>query len=235
MRSANTRILWLFLLVFLASALLTFAFVPIEGAAVLNAPPGTSGSSASAPNDAAARDHREGNPSQAPAPPEEASASNGLSTTEPNSGTGILPNEADRFSLVRTFGGLGLVISLILTGYVVIRRFGPRYLRRSSDQKSLRIVETLALGEKRSIALVQFGVQQLLIGNTASQVTLLLQLPPAPDRVLAVEPMNEAKAAPGAVAGFRRLHEVEKNAAPPRQIPPDLREKMRQLREALEQ
>ncbi len=237
MRSNNTRVLWILPLIVLASSSLALALVPIEGAAALTAPSGTSASTGGAPNTAATSDQRDGNPTQTPSPQGGAPAPKEASTPEASSGASILPNDADDLSLARTIGGLGLVISFILIGYLIVRRFGPRYLRRPSDQKSLRIIETLPMGEKRSIALIQFGVQQLLIGNTAGEITLLLQVPAAPDRTRAVEPKDEGKAATGTVAGFRRLYEVEKNVAPPppaRAIPPDLREKMRQLREALE-
>ncbi len=238
MRSTNTRVLWLLPLMVVVSTSLTFALVPIEGAAALTAPSGTPESSGGALVAAAVSDHQGGHSAQAAAAQENASAPRGASIPDPNSGALAPPNEADNLLLARTLGSLGLVISFILIGYLIIQRFGPKCLRRPSDRKSLRIIETLPMGEKRSIALIQFGVQQLLIGNTAGQITLLLQVPAAPeDRTRAVEPKNVAKAAAGAVAGFRKLYEVEKNAAPPRPVrplPPDLREKMRQLREALE-
>jgi flagellar biosynthetic protein FliO len=150
--------------------------------------------------------------------------------------TGIKSDGTDDFLLIRTLGGLGLVIGVILLAYVGIRRFGPKYLRRRSDQQSLSIIESLPLGEKRSVALIKVCDQRLLIGHTANQITLLTQLPVAQDHVPANEQKIEARA-PSAVATFRRLYEVEQNRPSQpesKQIPPDLRAKMRQLREALE-
>ena len=152
---------------------------------------------------------------------------------EPATGAG----ESGTYLFARTIGGLGLVVSLIVLGYVAVRRYGPKYLRRQGAQNALKVIETLPIGEKRSIALIQVEDRRLLIGNTQQQITLLAQLP------LITEATNESgreplpKSSPGTVASFRKLYEVEKGQPPLHQanaIPQDLREKMRQLREALE-
>ena len=92
---------------------------------------------------------------------------------EPATGAG----ESGTYLLTRTIGGLGLVISLIVLGYVAVRRYGPKYLRRQGSQSALKVIETLPIGEKRSIALIQVEDKRLLIGNTQQQITLLAQLP----------------------------------------------------------
>lgn len=145
--------------------------------------------------------------------------------------------ESGTYLLARTAGGLGLVISLIILAYFAVRKYGPRYLRRQGAQGALKVIETLPIGEKRSIALIQVEDKRLLIGNTQQQITLLAQLPMMPEAGL--EPAGEPlpRSAPGTVSSFRKLYEVEKGSPPLPQakaIPQDLREKMRQLREALE-
>lgn len=145
--------------------------------------------------------------------------------------------ESGTLLMARTVGGLGLVISLIILGYFAVRRYGPKYLRRQGAQGALKVIETLPIGEKRSIALIQVEDKRLLIGNTQQQITLLAQLPMTPEAAIeqAREPLPGGT--PGSVASFRRLYEVEKGQPPLPQakvIPHDLREKMRQLREALE-
>jgi flagellar biosynthetic protein FliO len=152
---------------------------------------------------------------------------------EPSAGAG----ESGTSLLARTVGGLGLVISLIVLGYVVVRRYGPKYLRRQGAQSALKVIETLPIGEKRSIALIQVEDKRLLIGNTQQQITLLAQLPALTEA--AVEPSREPlpRSSPGTVSSFRKLYEVEKgqpSLPQAKAIPQDLREKMRQLRDALE-
>jgi len=152
---------------------------------------------------------------------------------EPATGAG----ESGTYLLTRTIGGLGLVISLIVLGYVAVRRYGSKYLRSQGSHSALKVIETLPIGEKRSIALIQVEDKRLLIGNTQQQITLLAQLPVGLETT--IEPGREPfpKSNPGIVTSFRKLYEVEKNQPSmhqPKAIPQDLREKMRQLREAFE-
>ncbi len=145
--------------------------------------------------------------------------------------------EGTTYLLARTIGGLGLVIGLIVLAYVAVRRYGPKYLRRQGAQTALRVLETLPMGEKRSIALIQVEDKRLLIGNTPQQITLLTQLPTGFDTTAEEGREPSSHSNPGSVSSFRRLYEVEKNQQPPAQvraIPQDLREKMRLLREAFE-
>jgi flagellar biosynthetic protein FliO len=169
--------------------------------------------------------------------PQEAAASGrpaaGAEDTLPSAGSG----ESGTYLLARTFGGLGLVISLIILAYVAVRRYGPKYLRRQGAQGALKVIETLPIGEKRSISLIQVEDRRLLIGNTQQQITLLAQLPATIEA--AIEPGREPlpRSTPGTVSSFRKLYEVEKSQSTLPQakaIPQDLREKMRQLRDALE-
>ena len=103
----------------------------------------------------------------------------------------------------------------------------------------MKVVETLPMGDRRSIALVQVDDSWFLVGNTASQINLLARLPW--EFSLGME-RDVTDAGPASLSGSRdssrRLYKVEKKPAglgKPKPIPPDVRAKMRQLREALEQ
>ena len=171
-----------------------------------------------------------------PGPPDPAASGQSVARAEdPARAAGTV--ESGTYLLARTAGGLGLVIGLIVLAYLAVRRYGPKYLRRQGAQGALKVIETLPIGEKRSIALIQVEDKRLLIGNTQQQITLLAQLPMVSEAALdpAREPLP--KSTPGTVSSFRKLYEVEKGQPPLPQakaIPQDLREKMRQLREALE-
>jgi flagellar biogenesis protein FliO len=137
-------------------------------------------------------------------------------------------------------GGVGLVISLILAGFLLFRRFAPQYLAKCPGERILRLIEMLPLGDKRSLMLVQAGANKLLLASSAGQISLLLSLPDA-GAAAALGGGNLAEAAaPGASSGrFRNLLELEKkapSASPPVRpsLPPDIRGKMQELRKALE-
>jgi len=141
---------------------------------------------------------------------------------------------------IKTMGGVGLVISLILAGFLLFRRFAPQYLAKCPGERILRLIEMLPLGDKRSLMLVQAGANKLLLASSAGQISLLLSLPDA-GAAAALGGGNLAEAAaPGASSGrFRNLLELEKkapSASPPVRpsLPPDIRGKMQELRKALE-
>jgi hypothetical protein len=54
-------------------------------------------------------------------------------------------------------------------------------LERRSTPRKLRLCESLSLGEKRFLAVVQFETQQFLVGGGGNNVSLLARLGDAPD------------------------------------------------------
>ena len=57
-------------------------------------------------------------------------------------------------------------------------------LNQRHSVRRLRLSETLSLGEKRFLAVVQFQQQEFLVGGTGSSIALLAKLhgPEAPDK-----------------------------------------------------
>jgi flagellar biogenesis protein FliO len=53
----------------------------------------------------------------------------------------------------------------------------PLRLRMRRPVRNLKLHETLALGEKRFVAVVSFGEQRFLIGGAAYSISLLTALP----------------------------------------------------------
>ncbi len=146
-----------------------------------------------------------------------------------------------QFPIMRTIGGMGLVVFLMLGAFFGVKRFAPRYFNKPASQRNLKIIETLGMGDRRSISLVEVGNSRYLVGNTPHQINLLAMLPDPVSLLSEPEEMpapSKGTSKKGAGAPFRNLFEVEKNrhsiqqAAHP--LPDDLRVKMRQLREALE-
>jgi flagellar biosynthetic protein FliO len=142
--------------------------------------------------------------------------------------------------LIKTTGSVGLIICLILAGYFLFRRFAPQYMARRPGERDLRIVETLSMGEKRNIAIVQIGAQRLLLACTPGQITLLTALNVSSGTPAAASPdLLESPAAPVFTGNFKNLFEQERQAHPARPsavkaLSPDIRGKMLELRKALE-
>lgn len=142
------------------------------------------------------------------------------------------------FPVLRTMAGLALVLSLILIAFLVARKIAPQYFNKRTTEKNLRLIESMSMGDKRSIAVIQVGDKRFLVGNTPHQLTLLSQLEESFSLVSEAEksPLTEST---GSTDPFRRIYETERNRGlskhvKDKAIPPDVRAKMRQLRQALE-
>jgi flagellar protein FliO/FliZ len=150
------------------------------------------------------------------------------------------PAEEFRFPVLRTLGGLVLVLTLIAAAFFAAKRFFPQFFIKCSTEKNLKVIETLPMGDRRSIALVQFADRQFLVGSTPHQINLLSTLQePIPlvsePEGLKAQPKGAAKK--GHKSPFRNLFEIEKNRPSQHManpLPEEVRNKMRQLREALE-
>lgn len=65
----------------------------------------------------------------------------------------------------------------------LLRRFAAAFrnlagtLKTQRNAKALRLCETISLGEKRFLAIVQVDEERILIGGSASTVALLTRLP----------------------------------------------------------
>ncbi len=144
-------------------------------------------------------------------------------------------------SLVRVAGGFGLVLSLIFLTYLAARKIAPQYFGKKPADKNLKLVESLSMGEKRSITIVEFDERRFLLGNTPGQITLLAELPGRFSITSDVQPPQAISFSPAKQKNspepFKSIYEAEKGTQPrvnARRIPPDIRAKMRQLRESLE-
>lgn len=149
-------------------------------------------------------------------------------------------DDALQFPVMRTLGGMGLVLCLMGGVYFGAKKFAPRFFPKAISERNLKILETLSMGDKRSIALIEIGNNRFLIGNTPNQINLLatlaepLSLVSEPDATLSdARETGKRESRPA----FKNLFEIEKKR--PTQytgnsLPDDIRTKMRQLREALE-
>lgn len=96
-----------------------------------------------------------------------ASAEEMRSVTQP----GI--NSTNAAYLVKVFFGLALVITLIFAMSWLVKRFGQGTFLSNSNMK---IINSLSLGTKEKIVVVEIGERQLLLGVTANSIQTLHKL-----------------------------------------------------------
>jgi flagellar biosynthetic protein FliO len=78
--------------------------------------------------------------------------------------------------MLRTLGALLLIVGLIVAAAWGMKRFGgARFGKATEDAPNLAVLNSVGLGDKRSIAVVRFGQRTMLIGSTAQSITLLAE------------------------------------------------------------
>ena len=78
--------------------------------------------------------------------------------------------------LLRTLGALLLIVGLIVAGSWAMKRVaGARFGSPAEDAPRLAVLNSLSLGDKRSLAIIRFGERTLLLGSTPQAVTLLAE------------------------------------------------------------
>jgi flagellar protein FliO/FliZ len=95
---------------------------------------------------------------------------------------------------LRTVVSLVLVVGLIVCLFYLLRRWRFGALA-ASHQAAMRLVGTLSLAPRRSLALVEIDDQWLVVGIGADQVTLIAKLerPPEPDPQVSLAPSTGFK------------------------------------------
>jgi len=147
-------------------------------------------------------------------------------------------SDVPQFPVWRTVGGMGLVLCLLVGAYFGIRKFAPGYFPKTSPGgKNLKVVESIGMGDRRSIALVEAGGKRFLIGSTPQQINLLTTLPEHFSLVAEDSEANDTKKEVTERQTFRNMFEMGKKQ-PVRNsgnvLPDEIRQKMRRLHEALE-
>ena len=75
-------------------------------------------------------------------------------------------------SIARTFGALLVVLSLVGAAAWALKRYGRRGIT-ATDRTAFAVITTAPLADKRTLSVVRFGAQALLIGSTPTSMTLL--------------------------------------------------------------
>ena len=155
----------------------------------------------------------------------------------------LFGSDVPQLSVMRALGGMGLVLCLLVGAYLGIRKFAPGYFpKMSSESKNLKVIESLGMGDRRSIALVEVGGKRFLIGSTPQQINLLTTLPEHFSLPAEGSGLNDSKGIEIREAGeerqvFRNMFDMGKKRSAKytgNVLSEEVRRKMRRLNEALE-
>jgi flagellar biosynthetic protein FliO len=168
-------------------------------------------------------------------------SSTGIATNQPQTTPmSEMPDTGMHFSVFRTLGGMGIVLCLMIGAYYAARKFAPQYFLKKPSEKNLQVIETLSMGDRRSISLIEVAGNRFLIGNTPHQINLLAALPEpislvSEPEAISANPKENVKSESN--SAFRSLFETAKRGRVQHMtnpLPEDIRTKMRQLHAALE-
>jgi len=96
-------------------------------------------------------------------------------------------------SATRATGSVVLLVGFILIGAFLLKRYWPGRFGAVAGERHIEVLETVALGERQSLTLVQVGQSRLLLARTAGSITLLDRAEIAPDTAID----SEMEALPG--------------------------------------
>ncbi len=87
-------------------------------------------------------------------------------------------------SATRATGSVVLLVGLILVGTFLLKRYWPGRFGAVAGERHIEVLETVALGERQSLTLVQVGQSRLLLARTAGTITLLDRAEVLPEALL---------------------------------------------------
>jgi flagellar biogenesis protein FliO len=87
-------------------------------------------------------------------------------------------------SATRATGSVVLLVGLILIGTFLLKRYWPGRFGAVAGERHIEVLETVALGERQSLTLVQVGQSRLLLARTAGTITLLDRAEVLPEALL---------------------------------------------------
>jgi flagellar protein FliO/FliZ len=107
---------------------------------------------------------------------------------------------------LRAAGAMIFIVGLLLASVVLLKRCMPHRFGPLGHKRRIQLLETVSIGEKRSLALVQIDGTHLLLASTPGSVSLIKELPPCEEPVPAAQrPQPAVKTAASEEAFTRTL------------------------------
>ena len=77
------------------------------------------------------------------------------------------------FMTIKMFSVLAVVIGIMLICFNLLRKYMPQGNMLFSENKSMKIIETLYFGPKKSVVLIKVASEYILLGLSASEINYL--------------------------------------------------------------
>ena len=101
------------------------------------------------------------------------------------------------WSGMKALGGTLFIITLILFGSILLKRYMPHRFGPLGHRKRIHVLESVPLGEKRNLSLVQIGGSSLLLASSPTNICLIKEF----GRVIDGEEVTAGGGAISPVAG----------------------------------
>jgi flagellar biosynthetic protein FliO len=117
----------------------------------------------------------------------------------------------------RAAGAMIFVLALILGAMVLLKRYMPHRFGSLGHQRRIQVLETVPIGDKRSLILVAIDGNRLLLATTPNSVSLLREIETDPNHSSAVKSEPEP---PGTNGAFKEALAAEIAGPVPGQASP---------------
>ena len=77
------------------------------------------------------------------------------------------------FMTIKMFSVLAVVIGIMLVCFNLLKKYMPQGNMLFSENKSMKIIETLYFGPKKSVVLIKVASEYILLGLSASEINYL--------------------------------------------------------------
>ena len=77
------------------------------------------------------------------------------------------------FMTIKMFSVLAVVIGIMLVCFNLLKKYMPQGNMLFSENKSMKIIETLYFGPKKSVVLIKVASEYILLGSSANEINYL--------------------------------------------------------------
>ncbi len=138
------------------------------------------------------------------------------------------------WSAAKAIGATVFIIGLILGAMTLLKRYMPYRFGPLGHTRQIQVLESVPIGEKRMLTLVEVGGQRLLLASSPGNVTLLKELPAHSEARASVEPITPVARKPEIPTTFNQTLKTQLAAQDKVRDPQTLLVRLTQIRQALE-
>jgi flagellar biogenesis protein FliO len=114
--------------------------------------------------------------------------------------TSVLAAQTEKWwSIIRAAGATVFIVGLILSATVLLKRYMPHRFGPLGRTKQIHVLESVALGEKRVLTLVEICGSRLLLASSSTNVSLIKEF--GGNAIVEVQPKTSVEAHSASKAG----------------------------------